>query len=193
MKITYGNNSSYDSTEDHTDTYNAKITVTKQDGAGNALGGAGFVLHNGTGYYKLNPATPATSDAPAAPASITWYVLGENETLEAAIDDGKITQYVSDATTGVVPSFTGLVDGTYTLIESQVPAGYNKAADSTFTIAAHDYEGTNLQLTSTVVNNAGAELPSTGGIGTTIFYVVGGLLAVGAAIILVSRRKAESR
>lgn len=44
-----------------------------------------------------------------------------------------------------------------------------------------------------VVNNKGTELPSTGGIGTTIFYVLGGLLVVGAAIILVARRKAEEK
>jgi LPXTG-motif cell wall-anchored protein len=41
----------------------------------------------------------------------------------------------------------------------------------------------------TVVNKAGTELPSTGGIGTTIFYVVGGLLVIGAAVILIARRK----
>ena len=41
-----------------------------------------------------------------------------------------------------------------------------------------------------VENLKGTELPSTGGIGTTIFYVLGGLLVIGAAIILVARRKA---
>jgi fimbrial isopeptide formation D2 family protein/LPXTG-motif cell wall-anchored protein len=43
-----------------------------------------------------------------------------------------------------------------------------------------------------IVNNRGTELPSTGGIGTTIFYVLGGLLVVGAAVILVARRKADN-
>jgi len=42
-----------------------------------------------------------------------------------------------------------------------------------------------------VINNKGTELPSTGGIGTTIFYIVGGMLLVGAAIVLVARRKAS--
>jgi fimbrial isopeptide formation D2 family protein/LPXTG-motif cell wall-anchored protein len=42
-----------------------------------------------------------------------------------------------------------------------------------------------------VLNNAGTELPHTGGIGTTIFYILGGLLVVGAAVILVARRKAH--
>lgn len=43
----------------------------------------------------------------------------------------------------------------------------------------------------TVNNNSGTVLPSTGGIGTTIFYILGGLLDVGAAVILVARRKAN--
>ncbi len=42
-----------------------------------------------------------------------------------------------------------------------------------------------------VINQAGTELPSTGGIGTTIFYIVGGLLVIGAAVILVARRKSH--
>jgi LPXTG-motif cell wall-anchored protein len=42
-----------------------------------------------------------------------------------------------------------------------------------------------------VLNQQGTELPSTGGIGTTIFYILGGLLVVGAAVILVARRKAQ--
>lgn len=47
-------------------------------------------------------------------------------------------------------------------------------------------------LTSDVVNKSGATLPETGGIGTTIFYVLGGMMFVGAALILVVRRKAEA-
>jgi len=46
---------------------------------------------------------------------------------------------------------------------------------------------------TTVVNQAGTELPSTGGIGTTIFYIVGGILLIGAAVILVARRKASEK
>ena len=43
-----------------------------------------------------------------------------------------------------------------------------------------------------VENNAGAELPSTGGIGTTIFYVVGGGLMVAAAILLITKKRMEN-
>ena len=46
-------------------------------------------------------------------------------------------------------------------------------------------------VNGSVTNNSGTVLPSTGGIGTTIFYILGGLLVVGAAVILVARRKAQ--
>ena len=75
---------------------------------------------------------------------------------------------------------TGLVDN----------RGAKYIAD--ITIAQANVEATNLAKTSIVVNNAGTTLPSTGGIGTTIFYILGGLLVVGAAVILVARRKASN-
>ena len=77
------------------------------------------------------------------------------------------TEYTSDAQ-GAVTAFKGLANGTYTLIEKTVPAGYNKAADSTFTVAEGDYTTTNLEQTATVKNESGSELPSTGCIGTTV-------------------------
>jgi LPXTG-motif cell wall-anchored protein len=75
------------------------------------------------------------------------------------------------------------------LVESTVPQGYNKAADSTFTIAGNDYTTTNLEQTTTVTNQSGTELPSTGGIGTTIFYIIGAILVIGAGVVLVTRRR----
>lgn len=80
----------------------------------------------------------------------------------------------------------GLDPGTYYLEEVVVPAGYNKLnTRQSVTITT----GATAAVTVTVVNNAGTELPSTGGIGTTIFYVVGGLIALSAGIVLVTRRK----
>ena len=75
------------------------------------------------------------------------------------------------------------------MVESTVPSGYNKAADSTFTIEADNYNAANLEQTSTVVNQSGSELPSTGGIGTTIFYIIGAILVIGAGVVLVTRRR----
>ena len=46
-------------------------------------------------------------------------------------------------------------------------------------------------LTSEVVNNQGSTLPSTGGMGTTIFYVIGGILVLAAVIVLISKRRVQ--
>ena len=151
---------------DQVNVYNAKFTVTKQDGDGKALEGAGFVVKNADNkYYKIENNV------------VSWV-----DSIDAA------TEYKSDAN-GAVPAFTGLADGTYTLIEKTVPDGYNKAADSTFTIEEGDYTADNLEQEATVINNSGTELPSTGGIGTTIFYILGTILVIGAGVVLVTRRR----
>lgn len=102
-------------------------------------------------------------------------------------------------------TITGLEAGKYVLTETKAPSGYNKlTAPIEFTIDALK-DSTSGELTGEwtvsdsngaleggilkVENNAGAQLPSTGGIGTTIFYVVGGILVVGAVILLVTRKR----
>jgi len=82
----------------------------------------------------------------------------------------------------------GLAPGTYYLEEVVVPDGYNPlTARKDFTINADN--ANNVELI--VENSSGVILPATGGIGTTIFYIAGVSLALGAAIVLVARRKAE--
>lgn len=171
------------STSEEVEVYNAKFTVTKQDGKEKPLAGAGFVIKNSEGaYYCL------ASDG----KSITWYTLGTDEKLADAIAAGKVSEYKSDST-GAVKAFTGLGDGKYTLVESTTPAGYNTAPDYEFTIKGADYTTTNLEQSTTVINESGTELPSTGGIGTTLFYVVGSILVIGAAVLLISKRRMSNR
>ena len=168
--ISYGNNSQYTSEPSEAEVYNAKITVEKQDGDEQPLAGAGFVLKNADNkYYTL------TADG------IVW-VDSEDDADE----------HVS-AADGSVEAFTGLADGTYTLVEKTVPAGYNKADDKDFTIAQHDYTAGNLKQEATVVNQSGSVLPSTGGIGTTIFYIIGAILVIGAGVVLVTRRRMNAQ
>ena len=100
----------------------------------------------------------------------------------------------------------GLDVGTYIMEETNVPAGYNKCADITIEITAvhKEVDKDNAETIITmkkdnvaasqvdVVNKSGAVLPETGGMGTTIFYIVGGLLAVAAVVLLITKKRMNS-
>lgn len=173
--LDYGDNQTTNSTTPETPVvYTAQIQVTKQDSEGDALAGAGFVLAktvteggtNKTVYYKLENNV------------VSWV-----DTIDVATE---LKTVVIDGKAEVV--FTGLADGTYTLIENTVPTGYNKADDKTITIAKNT-DANNLKQEITVTNLNGSTLPTTGGMGTTIFYIVGGILVLGAVVLLVTKKR----
>lgn len=102
----------------------------------------------------------------------------------------------------------GLDDGAYKISETTTPAGYNTIADIEFTITAEHYVlSDNPTLTSLsggnkftgevstgavsadIENNTGSTLPVTGGMGTTIFYVLGSVLVIGAAVLLITKKR----
>ena len=58
-----------------------------------------------------------------------------------------------------------------------------------FTIENKGYTNDNLIQKATVINKQGSTLPSTGGIGTTIFYVLGGILMAAAVVLLITKKK----
>lgn len=98
-------------------------------------------------------------------------------------------------------TFTGLGAGKYTITETKTPAGYNTIAPITFTVTfdadtkkfASDNNdvavGADNKLATTVINEKGSNLPSTGGVGTTVFYVLGSVLMVGAGVLLVVKKR----
>ena len=85
--------------------------------------------------------------------------------------------------------FKGLGVGNYKVEETTVPTGYKKADDQTLSIVDKDYTAQNLTQTLNIENKKGAELPSTGGIGTTIFHIAGAALVLGAGILLISKKR----
>ena len=148
-------------------------------------------------------------------------VDNEAKALEGAVftlySDAECKNVVTDADGNTVTStstkvgdkayvyFSGLGAGTYYAKETSAPAGFktltnpieftlsstNATADNP---ATTDVTETNyLVNTTSVVNTPGSSLPETGGIGTTIFYIVGAILVVGAGILLISRRRMAAK
>lgn len=115
---------------------------------------------------------------------ITGWKAADN--LAAAIADTEITKFVSSSTGDI--SVKGLDAGSYKLIETAAPDGYNLLAEAINFAIAETNGAASIPVTY-VENNTGAELPSTGGMGTTVFYVVGGLLMTCAAVLLVAKKK----
>ena len=183
--LMYGENSSIKSNEDSTKTFTYKIPVfkyTKKDGTNKGLSGAIFTLSknsNGGNPIELVKIT-ATED--------TYRVAKETE--EAGIT--KITQ----VTTPENGKFTiqGLDADTYYLTETKQPDGYNKLSkavkieiDKDGNIKVDD--GTSSTSLVEVENKSGSLLPSTGGRGTTLFYILGAILVVGSGVVLITKKR----
>ena len=146
-----------------------------------------------------------TEFIPLKGAGFTLYKKNASGTYEAVGSELK----GEDMTTF---TWSGLDDGDYKLVETTTPSGYNTIPDIEFTITAtHDVSSDNPTLISlsggdkftgvistgvvsaNIENQSGAQLPSTGGIGTTIFYVLGSILVLGAAVLLVTKKRMSTK
>lgn len=144
-----------------------------------------------------------------------FVLLNNDKTKVATIVDGKLTGWADvpaagtdgtitwPANTALTTNAQGKIDiagldaDTYYLREVKAPAGYNKLADDV-TVTINPTEGTDADgnktltltpVTAKVNNQSGSELPSTGGMGTTIFYVIGSILLIGAAVLLITKKR----
>lgn len=173
--LSYGEDKSI---SDTADVFSGHITFEKRDNHNNILAGAKFVVKNLDGQYaKLNG------------SGHTWAFDSWVDAVEQAT---VIT--TENTTTAVI--VRGLKSGIYTLVETEAPNGFVKGSDTEITINKELSEEQGNRLIglftekAIVINTQGSELPETGGIGTTIFYIAGALLAVSAvALLIVKRRK----
>ena len=120
------------------------------------------------------------------------------KTVDSNVTDHKMSESVDS--NGIV-RFDGLGAGTYTIKETQTPDGYNTIpnfdvvvtytadGEAKFTTTSSNVVYEDGVFKVKVINKKGAELPSTGGIGTTIFYVAGSILVLAAAILLITKRR----
>ena len=192
-KVTYGDG--YTTTESKTEVYNAEINVIKYDGKNTEattddtnLTGAGFKIKNADNkWYKLEGTVVSWVDNQADGTEVTTAIKTvANPTFDSTAEESDTNPKTIEK---AVASFTGLPNGAYTIVETTVPSGFNKAADQTITIASGNYTLANLSQSTDVLNNQGTVLPSTGGIGTTIFYVVGSILVVAAGVLLITKKR----
>ena len=179
-KLTYGDN--HTTNWEETKTYVWKIDIfkyTKKNEAEQPLENAWFVLYRGNGDNKAY--------AKIQDGKITGWTKTESErTVLTTANSGKL-------------EINGLDVGTYYLEEIEAPKGYNKLtkpikveiADKTGAITVDSESISN--TTVKVENKAGTTLPSTGGIGTTIFYLIGGGLMVAAAVLLIAKKRMENK
>ena len=196
--LTYGNNST--TTESSTTkTYVWEMGVRKfanlgGDDTNHALADAEFQLYKKDGDTQKY----ATFNETGANTSIYKLTGWTNNATEAA--------KVKTPANGNI-TFEGLDAGTYYLEETKAPTGYNKltapitvvisstlpttGGTASYTVTADG--ATTTDYTVRVENKAGTELPSTGGIGTTLFYVIGGGLMVAAIVLLVTKKRMENK
>lgn len=172
--------------EDKETVYSAKVVINKYVKGSNTekLAGAEFLLYkevktDGSDtttkyYYKWNETDK----------KVEWTTDKAQATVKITNDEG-------------AASFDGLKDGTYYLEEVEAPAGYN-LLKGPVPVTVNGANATtadlsSLTVTGNVENSSGAELPETGGMGTTIFYVLGSVLILAAVVLLVTRKRMSSR
>lgn len=164
--------------------YSAKIVIDKYEANSEEtkLSGAKFVLYkkvtSGEGeaqttkelFYKWNDTDK----------KVEWVESIADATVQTTDDKGAC-------------SFDGVEDGTYYLRETEAPAGYNLLTTDVEVgingASATKADLTSLTVTKEVANGTGEQLPSTGGMGTKMFYAFGSILVLGALVLLVVRRR----
>lgn len=170
----------------------AKFMLYKEDAGGTK---AYYHYHDKVGWFTLAQIVEKLNEKNRGTAG--WTALPTDAGLEdvLALGEAVYGEYLTCKTTDSngAAEFVGLSDGTYFLLETAAPKGYNPLREAVkVTVNGSEATETNVtprKYTARVANNTGAELPSTGGMGTTVFYAVGTALLVGAAVLLIVKRR----
>ncbi len=178
-----------------TDTlYGAEFTLTDDNGST-----IGFIPYDSDDHVLYISTTGAnagsvvySTDGGTTETVSSW----ENVSKYVVSTDATATGYTTTIYVGAALIWGLDADTTYTLTETVAPDGYNlldagvevTVGQRVGVAAQYDTNGVNNE-TTTIENTAGTEMPETGGIGTTVFYIVGGVLILGALILLVTRRR----
>ena len=173
-----------------------KLVANKVDQSGALVKGAGFTLYKynkeNSAYEKVGEEIKGTDDKPVTTFEFSYLDAGKYKLVESTVPAGysaapdlvfevRATYAADMGATGNKPTLTALeiIDEKGNTISGE---------DKVFT--------TNLEKGSAetdVVNKSGSTLPTTGGMGTTIFYVVGSILVLGAAILLITKKRMSAR
>lgn len=183
--LKYGDSTNTKSTpKSETITYTWDLDVLKYGNGDktNVLKNAQFVLLNKDRdkvAIVVNGKLTGWTDIPAAGAdgTIAWPA----NTVLTTNDKGKI-------------NISGLDSDTYYLREIKAPAGYNTLKQDVKVVITGVTKGEDSELTyktflAEIENLSGTVLPSTGGMGTTVFYVLGSVLVLGAVVLLVTKKR----
>ena len=175
-----------------TTTYTHEFDLVKVDGTANEDGT--HTLLNGAKFKLYETKTSDTALRFVKNTDGSYRVAlntenGENVT-DTIVVNGKV-------------HISGLDKTTYWLEETKAPDGYNKLTERKPVNLTSGSNNTTLEAAATtwteadhgvaVENNAGTVLPSTGGMGTTLFYVIGGGLMVAAVVLLVTKKRMEHK
>ena len=194
-----GDESTGETPKDYVWVFTYESNNKKVDDANKPLAGAKFQIKNGDTVIKL------------VDKGNGEYVVADQR-LEVSTSEGASPKIVDTmVSTGTDAKFNikGLDAGTYTLVETAAPKGYKVAADTVFHISATHAEDKTVQgadegtakvtlatgegnsLNHTIVDSSSSKLPSTGGMGTTLFVLGGGCMAGLAGIYLISKKRAK--
>lgn len=186
VKLVYGDESETEWRRTVTYTWGMGILKYANGDESKKLADAKFVL--------LNAAGDKVALFDAAGKVTSWVAVSTLEVVNEEIQWPEAAVLVTGEDGQI--SVEGLDAGNFSLREIAAPAGYNKLSEDVNVVveAGKISEGVVLEYEPTIVgvnNQSGTELPSTGGFGTKVLYAAGAVLVIGAAVLLVVRRRAS--